>query len=474
MSGPPASHPVLVVDDDLDTLQGLGLLLQASGIAEVETCAEPRRVEALLAERSFECVLLDLSMPHLSGEELLVRIRESWPTVPVIVVTGNDLIDTAVRCMRQGAADYIVKPVEENRLVASVRRLLDLREMDRVNASLARAVLEDELCHPEAFAGLVTASAAMRRVFRYVEAVAPTRRPLLIGGETGTGKELLARAAHQASGVRGDFVPVNVAGLDDHFFTDTLFGHRRGAFTGAESARKGLVDTAAGGTLLLDEIGDLPVQSQVKLLRLLQEGDYLPLGSDLARRADCRVICATHVDLEQRLAAGSFRRDLYYRLTAHRVIIPPLRERPEDLPLLVEHFVARAAGELGRPDPVVPPGLYDLIGSHPFPGNVRELESLIYDAVSRQRGSTLSLDVFRGLFKAVGGGTAGDGTGGVQRESEEVADILLRFGPRLPDIKTATDLLVAEALHRANGNQSAAAAMLGISRQALNKRIRKG
>ena len=231
----------------------------------------------------------------------------------------------------------------------------------------------------------------MFAIFRYLEAIAPSPQPVLITGETGTGKELVAQALHRLSARPGEFVAVNVAGLDDAMFSDTLFGHTRGAFTGADGARDGLITSTAEGTLFLDEIGDLTVASQVKLLRLLQDGTFYPLGADRPRRSRARIICATNCDVAQGVSAGTFRKDLYYRLRTHHLNLPPLRARTGDLPLLVQHVVDKAAQVLGKAAPTVPLALYQLLNAYPFPGNVRELEGLLFDAVARHQGTTLSL-----------------------------------------------------------------------------------
>jgi DNA-binding NtrC family response regulator len=305
----------------------------------------------------------------------------------------------------------------------------------------------------------------MRAVFAYVEAVAKSPQPLLITGESGVGKELIARAAHSLSGCRGKLVTVNVAGLDDTVFADTLFGHLRGAYTGAEQPRRGMVEEAADGTLFLDEIGDLSIPSQVKLLRLLQEGEYFPLGSDLPKRLKARIIVATHQDLAGREAAGTFRRDLYYRLHTHQVHLPPLRERRSDIPLLLEHFLAEAARTLGKPQPVPPKGLLPLLAGYSFPGNVRELKAMIYDAVSQQRERTLSLELFARVAERS------------RPESGANAAPPQRHNPfagfeELPTFGDAAAFLVLEAMERAGGNQTTAARLLGISQPALSKRLK--
>jgi DNA-binding NtrC family response regulator len=308
----------------------------------------------------------------------------------------------------------------------------------------------------------------MRAIFQYVEAVAASPRPLLITGETGVGKELVARAVHVLSGRRGNFVPVNGAGLDDHVFADTLFGHKKGAFTNALEARAGLLEQAAAGTLFLDEIGDLSAVSQVKLLRLLQDGEYLPLGSDIAKRSDARAVVATNQDLESARNAGRFRKDLYYRLCGHRVHIPPLRERREDLPVLLDHFLDEAARSQGKRRPTPPEELHKLLAAYHFPGNVRELESLVFNAVSLHSAGKLSMDAFKSEIFRRQPDLAGE-----TPEAEPAAPGRVAFHETLPTLRQIEDALVAEALRRAGGNQAIAATMLGITRQALNKRVNK-
>jgi DNA-binding NtrC family response regulator len=458
--------PILLVDDETQALTSFEMALRAASLNHFIACNDSREVMEILARQEVEIMLLDLWMPHLSGEELLRRIAVDHPGLPVIVVTGADDVDTAVKCMREGAFDYIVKPVEASRLVGSVKRGIELRELHRENERLKARVLTGRLSRPEAFAGIVTVSPAMHAIFRYVEAVAASPRPLLITGETGVGKELVARAVHALSGRKGNFVPVNVAGLDDHVFADTLFGHRKGAFTNALEARAGLLEQAAGGTLFLDEIGDLSAASQVKLLRLLQDGEYLPLGADIAKRSDARAVVATNQDLESARNSGRFRKDLYYRLCGHRVHLPPLRERREDLPVLLDHFLGEAARSLEKRRPTPPDELHTLLAVYPFPGNVRELESMVFNAVSLHSAGKLSMDAFKAVIFERQPALAGEA------EGREPPGRLL-FPERLPTLKQVEDALVEEALRRAGGNQSIAATLLGITRQAMNKRVNK-
>ena len=466
--GAPPQRPILLVDDEAQALTSFEMTLRSAGMNHFISCHDSRDVLPVLARQEIEIMLLDLWMPHVSGEELLQQITADYPDLPVIIITGADDVETAVRCMRQGAFDYIVKPVEKSRLVSSVRRAVELRELHRENQSLKARVLSDRLNRPEVFSDIVTVSPGMRSIFQYVEAVAPSPRPLLITGDTGVGKELVARAVHTLSNRKGAFVPVNVAGLDDHVFADTLFGHKRGAFTGAMEARAGLLEQAAGGTLFLDEIGDLSAVSQVKLLRLLQDGEYLPLGSDLVKRSDARIVVATNQDLEAARNSGRFRKDLYYRLCGHHIHIPPLRERREDLPVLLDHFLEKAAVSLGKKKPTPPDELVKLLASYHFPGNVRELESMVYNAVSLHASGKLSMDAFKSEIFKKQPELAGD-----PADAMEEAAGVLAFPEPLPTLKQAEQLLVGEALRRAGGIQSMAAMMLGITRQALNKRLKK-
>jgi len=458
--------PILVVDDEASALKSFEFVLNSLGWDHVLPIQDSREVLPLLRQREVEMLILDLTMPGLSGTEVLQAISEDHPEIPVIVATGLNDIKVAVECMKMGAADYLLKPVERGRLGAAVNHVLEMRALKRQNRLLKERLLtKTGLEHPEAFEAIVTRNPRMCAVFRYLEAVAPSREPVLITGATGTGKELLARAVHALG--EGPFVAVNVAGLDDQMFSDTLFGHRRGAFTDAVQQRDGLVDQAADGVLFLDEIGDLNAQSQIKLLRLIQEREYYPLGADVPRRCESRVVVATNTDLRRQIEAGTFRRDLYYRLSVHHVHLPPLTERREDIPLLVEAFMAAAAQEMSKPVPTAPPELETLLRTYHFPGNVRELRSMVFDAVGRHRARVLSLESFREAMareSATGVSVAEVAAGG---------ESLFASCRRMPTVREAEAMLIEEALRRAEGNQSIAARLLGISRQTLNSKLKK-
>jgi DNA-binding NtrC family response regulator len=464
LSKPYPEFRVLLVDDEPEWLKALSLTLRsASDITHLELCADSRQVMGILERGGVGLIVLDLNMPPPSGEELLVRIAERHPEIVAIVISGMNDLETVVRCMRLGAFDYYLKTDDPDRIVAGIQRAVRMAEMRRQNEEMSQRLVSGQLQHPEAFADIVTVDPAMLRAFAYVEAVAVSPQPLLITGESGVGKELFARAAHQLSGRPGKLVAVNVAGLDDAFFTDALFGHVAGAFTGARQARRGMIEEAANGTLFLDEIGELSATSQVKLLRLLQEGDYHPIGSDQPKRSQARVIVATNRDLAAKEAAAAFRRDLYYRLHHHHIEVPPLRARRCDLAPLVDTFLGEAAQVLGKKKPTPPPTLVPMLATYAFPGNVRELRAMVFDAVSAHRDRMLSTEVFA---RAIGQ------PGASVQEASTNANPFSGLDT-LPTLRQASQILVEEALLRAGGNQSLAARLLGISQPALNKRLKR-
>jgi len=457
--------PLVLVDDEVTVLNSAKLLLTGAGIKPILTVEDSRNLFPLLEKQAVAAIVLDLFMPHVSGVEMLPKIKKTYPEIPIIVVTAAQDVDTAVSCMKHGAFDYLVKPVEESRLISSVKRALEMRSLRQHVSVLKDYLLSDKLDHAHVFSAFNTRSKKMHSIFQYTEAIANSSEPVLITGETGVGKELLASAIHQLSGRKGNLMPVNVAGLDDALFSDTLFGHKKGAFTGAMSSREGIVSEAAGGTLFLDEIGDISPESQVKLLRLIQEKRYYPLGSDIAKNSDVRIICATNQDLHQRMAGDVFRSDLYFRLSVHQIELPPLRERREDLPHLVGRFIEMAAHSMGKDTPSAPVELYDLLGIYQFAGNVRELRALVYDAVAAHRsGPILSLERFK---KAV------EKQQQIQQQpNTEIEDDRWVLIPgKFPTLTQAETYLTREAMRRANGNQGVAAMLLGISRPALNRRL---
>ncbi len=458
--------PVLVVDDEESISSLICLTLRNAGVRNVQSINDSRLVVPFLEEHGAALVLLDMFMPHFSGKELLGSIRHEYPEVQVAVISGANELKLAVECMKMGALDYLSKPVEANRLIACVNNALVINAMQGELQRLKKQLLEDALENPDAFTEIKTCSSKMRALFKYTEVISRSPLPIMITGETGVGKELMARAVHRLSGVGGEFVSVNVAGFDDSTFSDTLFGHKKGAFTGADQTREGMVALAAGGTLFLDEIGDMEERSQIKLLRLLQEGEYYPVGSDTRKKTTARIVAATNHNLSERVAGKLFRRDLLYRLSIHTIHLPPLRERPEDIPLLLNHFLDEAVHVYHKEKPHVAVSAVSHLLGWNFPGNVRELKSMVFDAVARHGGGDLTARSF------------GDYAEELQQTpiiGELVANcpgkhgLDMMFG-HFPTIHEAETYLIDEALRRASGNLNLAAAMLGITRQTITNR----
>ena len=460
---------ILLVDDEPSWLRSLSITLERSaGLSNILICKDSREVGNLLKTEDIGLVLLDLNMPHQSGEDVLEIICNEFPEVLVIIVSGMNQVDLAVDCMKKGAVDYIVKTQTEDRLIASILNAVKRCELERENRYIKGLFLPGSLKSPEAFAEMITRNSFMMSVFGYIEAVSKTSQPVLITGESGTGKELAARAVHTIGRSGRPIVMVNVAGLDDTMFSDTLFGHTKGAFTGADQRRMGLIESAGDGTLFLDEIGDLSPASQVKLLRLIQEGEYYPVGSDTPKYSTARIVCSTHQDLLAKEEEGSYRKDLYFRLHTHHVHIPPLRERKDDIALLLEHFIKIASTETQKKIPTFPKELIVLLSTFHFPGNIRQLKAMVYDAVSTHSGGTLSMETFKknmGLNRKENRNT-------VSAEQSPTDNPFLSLG-ELPTLSKASELLVREAMERSDGNQSIAAKLLGISQPALSKRLKQ-
>ncbi|MDK9719011.1 MAG: sigma-54 dependent transcriptional regulator [Trichlorobacter sp.] len=453
--------PVLVVDDDEQVANMVALTLRSEGIADVHKITDSRQVMDVLRQKSASLILLDMLMPNLSGRDLLPLIKQEYPHLPVVMVTGLSDVEIVVECMKAGAYDYLLKPVEPSRLIACVKNVQQVSDLRNEISILKQYLLTDSLKQPEAFAAIKTCSKKMRAIFQYAEAVSASCQPVLITGETGVGKELMARAIHQLSGVKGNFVAVNVAGLDDAMFSDALFGHTKGAFTGADQVREGLIRKAAGGTLFLDEIGDLHGASQIKLLRLLQEGDYFPVGSDSVKKSDARIVAATNHNLQEEMRSGRFRSDLYYRLCAHTIELPPLRERPEDIPLLTIHMVEETASVYGKQPPLLSTELIPHLRAQAYPGNVRELRGLVLDAMARHQEGLLTCEHFR-LSKEMC-------RNNVQVDSSN--HLLSLFG-HFPSFHEIEDYLIDEALVLSSGNHNLAASLLGVTRQTITNRLK--
>lgn len=458
------ANPILIVDDEASVVQALSALLKSHGLNNLLGCQDSREVTTILRNNEVETVLLDLNMPHIPGRQLLDQIKAEYPHIPVIVVTAANEVQTAVECMRSGAFDYMVKAIEESRLVSGVQRAIESRAQKRNFEELRSRFMTGELCHREAFSSIITRSSKMKSIFLYIEAVAHTADPVLITGETGVGKQLVAQAIHDVSGRSGEFVEETAGRFDAEKLADTLFGHEKGSFTHAVESRAGLIHEAKGGTLFLDEIGDLSTDAQVQLLKFLDTGKYSPFGADRPRRSDVRILLATHQDLNELMERHLFRKDLYFRISTHEIIVPPLRERREDLPLLLEHFTKLAAKEYEKNYLSVPAELAARISSYSFPGNIRELQKLVKNAVAVAKPSDSVLPI-RSILEATRQSAPPAGAGHTAA--------YLQFADILPTLKQARQLLISEALSRSGDNISEAARLLGISHQALGKWLQR-
>ena len=454
---------VLVVDDEASMRDFLGICLRRAG-HQVDLAASATAALAQMAVHPPDVVVTDLRMPgELDGLGLLKEARRRHPDAEVILVTAFATADTALAAMKQGAYDYLTKPFKVDEINAVIGRALEKRALVAENAAL-----REQVAGRVRLAQLLGRSKPMQRVFDLIGKIHSSKTSVLITGESGTGKELVARALHsEGSRAAGRFVAVNCGAIPDELMESELFGHVKGSFTGAVADRVGLVREADGGTLFLDEIGELSLALQVKLLRVLQEKKVKPVGGSLEQDVDVRVVAATNRELEAEVARGAFRQDLYYRLNVIEVRLPPLRQRREDIPLLVDHFLKRHGKDLGRVLSISPAAL-KLLEDYDFPGNVRELENAIERAVALAPSDELDVDDLPRLrITAV-------------REVVESA-AAAAAAAEFPDDGVDLDRLLADyerawvgrALERAGGVRKKAATLLGISFRSMRYRLAK-
>lgn len=460
------SH-ILLVDDEQSELDAYSLLLNSMGVQNVVTLNDSSAVLDILDTMQASIVFLDLNMPKVSGIDVLRELRAKKPQIPVVIITANSEIEMAVECLKLGAHDYLVKPIDLKTFSSALRNALEIGLLRNEVLSL-KGINFDRLPKTnKAFEPIVTCSANMQSIFKYIDAIATSGLPALILGETGSGKELLAKAVHDLSNLPGEFVAVDASGLDDNLFSDTLFGHKKGAYTGADHHRPGMIEKAKNGTLFLDEIGDLTEASQVKLLRLLQENIYYPLGTDQPHQCNARIITAANKDLTKLAGQeGEFRMDLYYRLSTHLIKVPPLRERRDDIPLLVNHLLKQAALAMNKKVPVMSDGVVDALCRHPFFGNVRELKAYIFDAVALSEFDRIEDEIILERL-------AGAASSRIKDQPATYSNPLESIFGHFPTLTELTDYAVDLAMVSADNNQSRASRLLGISRQALHKRIKK-
>ncbi|MGB5399385.1 MAG: sigma-54 dependent transcriptional regulator [Thermoanaerobaculia bacterium] len=445
---------VLIVEDDPAQREMLVGFLQDLGV-ETEEAGDGHEALDLMRSRRIDLVVTDLRMPGMEGSELLREIKSQNPEIGVVLVTAFGTVQGAVESLKAGACNYLLKPLDLDEVEHVIGRCLAERQLRRENRELRQRLGEIE-----SIPGIVTAGGVMAETLSKVARVAPSNVSVLLLGESGTGKELLARAIHAASPrADGPFVAVNAAALSPTLLESELFGHERGAFTGADRSRVGRFESAEGGTLFLDEIGELPSDIQVKLLRVLQERAIERVGSNRSTNVDVRVVAATHHDLPARLQEGSFREDLYYRLAVVTIELPPLRRRRSDIPLLVDHFLEKHARAAGGEMKSFSREAMDLVVRYDFPGNVRELENIVQRCLVLARGKLISID---DLPASVLGATQTATTGDAATGSSLPA--------RIEALERAA---IDEALQLESGNQTRAAFHLGISERALRYKLAK-
>jgi DNA-binding NtrC family response regulator len=438
---------VLVADDEKNIREGLREALILDGY-DVLLAADGKEALDTVNRGDVDLLITDLKMPRLSGEELLKSVASQFPTVPVIILTGHGTIESAVQAMHDGAYDFLTKPVNLDRLSLLVKRAVANREL-----AVQNRAMQEELERRSGFASIIGKSAEMKQVFDIVRQVAPSRSSVLITGESGSGKEMIAEALHYNSPRKDkSFIKLHCAALTESLLESELFGHEKGAFTGAIARKRGRFELAHLGTLFLDEIGEINQNVQIKLLRVLEEKKFERVGGEETIEVDVRLIAATNRDLKDAIAKGSFREDLYYRLNVVNIHIPPLRERKEDIPLLVAAFLKEFSQENGRPIEGIDPKARLALYNYSWPGNVRQLRNSVESAVVLSKGSTLTLEDFPPNIR---GETGAD-------------SLRLPLGTSLAEMEKE---VIRSTLAREGGNKSRTAEILGIGRKTLHRKI---
>jgi DNA-binding NtrC family response regulator len=444
-----AAARILVVEDEDKLRRVIQLHLESAGF-EVDQAGSAEQALALVGMA--DLVITDLRLPGMGGMQLIQEMQARGATAGVVVMTAHGSVDNAVEAMKLGAADFLQKPFSLDHLNTIVQKALAIHALRVENRRL-----RDELDQRYRFDSIVGRSAAMREIFQTVSRVAPMRTTVLLAGESGVGKDMIARAIHQNSPRKNNpFVKINCTALPENLMESELFGYEKGAFTGANVSKPGKFEQADSGTVFLDEIGDVPGNIQVKLLRILQEKQFERLGSNVTRSVDVRVIAATNVNLRAALEEGTFRQDLYYRLNVVPINIPPLRERKEDIPFLAIHFVEKLSRELGSSVREISPGAMDRLVDHSWPGNVRELENTIERSIVLSAGPLLE---------------AADIRIETPRHSMTQSSSQQPILPEGMTLDQWEQMMIREALRRAAGNKSQAARLLGLTRNALRYRL---
>jgi two-component system NtrC family response regulator len=447
------NYNILVVDDEQAQRETLSGFLEKKGYHSL-TASSGREAIEKVQSLSVDLILTDLRMPDLDGQEVLKRAKEINPDIDVVVMTAYGSIDSATLAMKAGAVDFLTKPIDLTQLEIILDKTLERKQLLSENRRL-RTMVDEKFKLP----GIVTSSSAMDEALSVTSRVAKSKASILITGESGTGKELIAKVIHHASDRSdGPFVAVNMAALPDNLVESELFGHEKGAFTGADKFRKGRFEMADVGTLFIDEVGDIPLTTQVKLLRVLQEQQFERVGSSNPVRVNVRVIAATNKNLEKMVSDGTFREDFYYRLNVVKIALPPLRKRKTDIPLLVDHFIRRFTESYGKPVKGFSKEAMDLLIKYSFPGNVRELENIVERAIVLARDDMI---------------TTSDLPGTVKGESLEKTCIETTSGNFQDRVESFEKELIIQALQESNGVQTKAAELLGMTERHLRYKLKK-
>lgn len=442
---------ILIVEDSDDMRDLLDLVLRDAGFNTVAVSDGNSALREMDEDKEFiDLVITDVQMPEVTGHDILAAVRAKRSEAHVIIITAFGSVEQAVDMVKQGAFQYLTKPFDTNELLAVVGQALDQSAAHREQARLRREL-------PRAPARIIGASRPMRDLFEQIAKAAPSSSTVFITGESGTGKELVARAIHDASGRKGAFVPVNCAAIPSELIESEFFGHTSGAFTGAKGARAGLFEAADGGTIFLDEIGELPLVMQPKLLRALQDGAVRRVGAEHERQVNLRAVVATNRDLEQEIQVGKFREDLYWRLNVIQLNLPPLRKRPFDIPLLIEHFVNQYAEAAAAPPLEVSPEALAVLTAYSWPGNVRELENVIEGSVAMTTGAILTPE---DLPERI-------------RTGNQAVSLLEKARSKQMTLRELEYLYIADTLRRGGGNKSKVAEMLGLDRKTLYRKIQE-
>ncbi|MHB8652422.1 MAG: sigma-54-dependent transcriptional regulator [Terriglobia bacterium] len=446
---------ILIVEDEPKMLRLLELTLAEEGFG-TRAAPDAEAGLKLLGQEQIDLVITDLRLPGINGLEFLQAVKRTSALIPVVVMTAYGTVETAVEAMKAGASDYVLKPFSLEEIKLIVHKELDVNRLRQENRSLREA-----LGHRYEFKNIVARSPKMQEVLSTVDHVAPSNSTVLLGGESGVGKDLIARAIHQHSRrASGPFIKINSTAIPENLLESELFGYEKGAFTGAATSKPGKFELADKGTIFLDEIGDVPGSTQVKLLRVLQEREFERLGGTKTLKVDVRVVAATNQDLRAALEQGTFREDLFYRLNVVPISIPPLREHKEDIPYLADYFIERFARDSGKPVTGITAAAQKVLMDFHWPGNVRELENIIERAVALSNGAVLDVSDIRLDHAPVAGVVTGAGAAAP-------------FPPQGQTLEQFEDDIIKEALRRANGNKSQAARLLGLSRNALRYRLTK-